>query len=78
MVVGRRRTQHVPWDLGYSKSLSVYIVCSMKHWHRLPREVMESLSLEMFKKCVDLAWWDTVSGHGGDGLTGDSSGLFQP
>ena len=25
------------------------------HWHRLHREVMESPSLEVFKKCVDMA-----------------------
>jgi len=27
---------------------------------RLPREVVESPSLEGFKKCVDLALWDVV------------------
>ena len=69
MVVGRRRTQHVPWDLGYSKSLSVYIVCSMRHWHRLPREVMESPSLEVIKNRGDVALRDVVSGHGGGGVT---------
>ena len=41
---------------------------------------MESPSLEVFKKRADVALRDTVSGHGGDGLTGgldDISGLFQ-
>ena len=37
------------------------------HWHRLPREVVESPSLEVLKSHVDMALTDVVSGHGGDG-----------
>ena len=36
-------------------------------WHNLPREVMESLSLEVFRKHGDVALRDEVSGHGGMG-----------
>jgi len=32
----------------------------VRHWTRLPREAVESPSLEVFKKSVDVALWDTV------------------
>ncbi len=38
------------------------------HWHRLPREVVKSPSLEVFKTHGDVALSDVVSGHGGNKL----------
>ena len=53
----------------------------VRQWHRLPREVVESPSLEVLKNRVDVALRDVVGGRGGDGLLvghGDPKGLFQP
>jgi len=32
----------------------------IRHWNRLPRELIESLSLEAFKRYVDVALRDMV------------------
>jgi len=52
----------------------------VRHWHRLPREVVESPSLETFKKCVGMALRDVVYRAWRGWLDGHDNlrGLFQP
>ena len=52
----------LPWKLWSAKKLALL------RWHRLPREVVELLSLGVFKNHGDVALRDVVSGHGGDRL----------
>ncbi len=53
----------------------------VRQWYRLSKEVLESPSLEVFRKCVDVALRDMVNGFDGDRLMvglGNLSGFFQP
>jgi len=47
---------------------SFFLERVVMQWHRLPRAVRESPSLEVFEKHGDVALRHMVSGHGEDGL----------
>ena len=32
----------------------------VRHWNRMPRELVELLSLDMFKESVEVVFWDMV------------------
>ena len=36
----------------------------VRHWNRLPTEVIKFPSLEVFKNCMDVVLMGMVSGHG--------------
>lgn len=51
-------------DYEKQKSLATII----RHWHKLPRQLVESSPLGVFKDCGDVTPRDVVSGHDEDGL----------
>ena len=49
----------------FSVDIRKNVLCErvVMQWHRLPREVVESSSLEVFKNHVDMTLRDMVSKH---------------
>jgi len=44
---------------------NIFSATVVRHWHRLPREVVQSLPLEVCRNHGDVALRDMVCGHGG-------------
>jgi len=47
----RHKLKHRKFHLNMRKNF--FTLRTMKHWNRLPREVVDSPSLEIFKTCLD-------------------------
>lgn len=55
----------------------------IRHWNRLPKEQVETQSVEAFERCVDVALREMAQRWGSVGQTDgwrldDLAGLFQP
>lgn len=50
--VNERKSKHMKFYLNTSKQF--FTMSVIKHWHRLPREVVESLLVDLFKTHLDI------------------------